>query len=149
MRAPLPFPLTAVLLLACAAGCAAPAATAASTPAAEDAMLDDLRWKVRPIVLIAPADDDPRLRQARGTIAAAANGFARRDMALKVVTAAGHPLRARFGITGGAFAAILVGKDGGEKARVERLTDLEPWFALVDSMPMRQREMRERGEVSP
>ncbi len=37
---------------------------------------------------------------------------------------------------------ILIGKDGGVKARTTGLLDLPRWFALIDQMPMRQREMR-------
>jgi hypothetical protein len=39
---------------------------------------------------------------------------------------------------------VLIGKDGGEKLR--RTTPLSPeeLFAIVDAMPMRRAEMRER-----
>ena len=37
---------------------------------------------------------------------------------------------------------VLVGKDGGEKARQEEKLDLKDFFALIDTMPMRKREMR-------
>lgn len=39
---------------------------------------------------------------------------------------------------------ILIGKDGGEKARQSKRLDLAPWFALIDQMPMRRREMEEK-----
>ena len=38
--------------------------------------------------------------------------------------------------------AVLIGKDGGVKARYKKL-NLEKIFALIDTMPMRRREMRE------
>jgi hypothetical protein len=42
------------------------------------------------------------------------------------------------------FSVVLIGKDGGEKLR--RATPLSPdeLFAIVDAMPMRRAEMRER-----
>ena len=40
------------------------------------------------------------------------------------------------------FCAILIGKDGTEKRRYPSAPDLTAVFALIDSMPMRQREMR-------
>ncbi|MDX1679412.1 MAG: DUF4174 domain-containing protein [Akkermansiaceae bacterium] len=39
---------------------------------------------------------------------------------------------------------ILVGKDGGIKGRQQGELDLLAYFALIDTMPMRQREMREQ-----
>lgn len=40
---------------------------------------------------------------------------------------------------------VLIGKDGGEKSRQTGILDLEEWFGLIDTMPMRKREMRETG----
>ena len=37
---------------------------------------------------------------------------------------------------------ILVGKDGGEKSRQYNTLDLEKWFALIDQMPMRRKEIQ-------
>ncbi|MCU0752541.1 MAG: DUF4174 domain-containing protein [Akkermansiaceae bacterium] len=39
---------------------------------------------------------------------------------------------------------ILIGKDGGEKARSHGTLDLEKWFALIDGMPMRRAEIRDQ-----
>jgi hypothetical protein len=39
---------------------------------------------------------------------------------------------------------ILIGKDGGEKARCHDAVDLEKWFALIDAMPMRRAEIRDQ-----
>ncbi|WP_132055575.1 DUF4174 domain-containing protein [Pseudocnuella soli] len=40
------------------------------------------------------------------------------------------------------FTIILVGKDGGEKFRSEKLTQPSELFNIIDAMPMRQSEMR-------
>ena len=40
---------------------------------------------------------------------------------------------------------VLLGKDGGVKAKWEKLVDPRTIFDIIDVMPMRQREMRERG----
>lgn len=39
---------------------------------------------------------------------------------------------------------ILIGKDGGEKARCHGALDLDKWFALIDAMPMRRVEIQNR-----
>jgi len=41
-------------------------------------------------------------------------------------------------------AFVLIGKDGGEKARSHDALNLEPWFALIDAMPMRRAEIQKR-----
>ena len=42
------------------------------------------------------------------------------------------------------FAILLIGKDGTEKLRAREVVPPQRIFRLIDSMPMRQREMRER-----
>jgi hypothetical protein len=56
-------------------------------------------------------------------------------------------LRRRFGARPGVFTVILIGKDGGVKMVREDHAELQEIFDLIDSMPMRQREMREQGEI--
>jgi hypothetical protein len=41
---------------------------------------------------------------------------------------------------------ILVGKDGGEKARQRGRLDLQAFFDLIDTMPMRLREMEHKNK---
>mgnify|MGYP000017271405 FL=1 len=43
---------------------------------------------------------------------------------------------------------ILVGKDGGEKARQVGTLDLETWFALIDHMPTRRQEIQNQQKKS-
>ena len=52
--------------------------------------------------------------------------------------------RSRFGVEDGTFAAVLVGKDGGEKHRSAGPIAHRKLFDLIDAMPMRQREIRSR-----
>jgi hypothetical protein len=40
---------------------------------------------------------------------------------------------------------ILIGKDGGVKLVQEERVSLQAVFDLIDTMPMRRREMRQRG----
>ena len=54
-------------------------------------------------------------------------------------------VRERFGVEPGRFVALLVGKDGTVKHRFDEPVGPGEIFALVDAMPMRRREMRERG----
>ena len=55
-------------------------------------------------------------------------------------------IRKRFDVPSGRFTVILVGKDGGVKYKRNADIKLKDIFALIDSMPMRQEEMRRKAE---
>ena len=61
--------------------------------------------------------------------------------------AAGELLRERFSVKPEEHTVILIGKDGGEKLRSKGHVPMEEIFSLIDSMPMRQAEVRERGDA--
>lgn len=46
----------------------------------------------------------------------------------------------------GEFEILLIGLDGGVKLRQNTFISKEKLFARIDQMPMRQRELRQRGE---
>ena len=50
-------------------------------------------------------------------------------------------LLSEFGIGANTFSAVLIGKDGGEKLRVNDVPDLAAIYAVIDGMPMRGSEM--------
>jgi hypothetical protein len=53
-------------------------------------------------------------------------------------------IRSRFQISREGFEILLIGKDGTVKLRSDKPVSSEDLFALIDSMPMRKREMRNR-----
>lgn len=56
-------------------------------------------------------------------------------------------LRRRFDIAAGRLTVVLIGKDGGVKMVRGRRADLGEFFDRIDSMPMRQQEMRDKGKM--
>jgi hypothetical protein len=58
----------------------------------------------------------------------------------------GNYLREKFSVNSGTFTFLLIGKDGGVKLGKEGRVKLQDIFSLIDSMPMRQREMREKSQ---
>ena len=54
----------------------------------------------------------------------------------------------RFRLSGAGFTLLLIGKDGGEKLRSHEIVSPETLCRLIDSMPMRKEEMRERATAS-
>ena len=123
--------------------------------AASAAELGDYRWERRPLLVFAPTQGDPRLVETVSRIDATRCDFASRDMVVGLVVAEGRSaldgqvidaaqlqrLRDQFAIDDDAFTVLLIGKDGGEKRRVDDVPDLQSIYALIDGMPMRSREM--------
>ena len=122
--------------------------------------LDAFRWKSRLIIASVPSGE------ARDPFAAslAANRAELNERDLKVIdvsaAATGIPgtirldpkkttvLREKLKLDAGETAEVfvLIGKDGGEKARQRGTLKLADWFALIDAMPMRRDEIRLRGK---
>ncbi|MEM1270049.1 MAG: DUF4174 domain-containing protein [Bacteroidota bacterium] len=122
--------------------------------------LDDYEWKNRVLIVFAPdtlhaayGDLQVQLEQDHG-------GFAERDLVLIQVLdgdlayagkeplqpADARRLRDRFNVAMDSFVTILLGKDGTEKARQRGQADLAALYALIDTMPMRQREMQRQRD---
>jgi hypothetical protein len=123
-----------------------------------DSPLDTYRWQNRILLVFAPSDNDERLGATRKLAREHSRGFEERHLITVLAPAAGEALdgqmlstaqrdslRARHGIEESGFAVFLIGKDGGVKLRLERPPRAAELFKLIDSMPMRQREM----EASP
>ena len=131
---------------------------AAGQPAARFEM-KDLRWKNRVVVLFAPDAVHPDAAAVLQEVELYPSEFLDRDMVLVTAfeagrgSVAGKPLatdavsslREEYGVAAGAFRLLLIGKDGGVKLDRTESVHLNELFALIDTMPMRQREMREKG----
>lgn len=124
-----------------------------STPASA-ADLDDFLWESRPLLVFAPTSSDPRLVETLNRIEATRCDFVGREMVAGVILADGsgtfdgRPMETRepqrladaYGVGRDGFTVVLIGKDGGEKFRVDDVPDLQTFYAVVDGMPMRARE---------
>jgi hypothetical protein len=119
--------------------------------------LDALRDHQR--VLLIFSNGDNRLAEAQLNVAASnASGFRERDLIL-VGLAGSMPdvptallssaddvaARKRFHVAAGQFTVILIGKDGGEKLRSDHPIAWKTLQQTIDSMPMRQSEMKITG----
>lgn len=100
----------------------------------------------RHLLLFAADPTDPDLVFVRRDLDRNREAVAERHLAIHVFIGDGGDedaaaARTRYRLDPGAFCMILVGKDGGEKRRDHQAVPVEEIFALVDSMPMRRREM--------
>lgn len=139
-------------MLAAAIGASPVASTSAGT-------LDSLQWSRR-VVLAFAAHGSERADDLRAAVERSACRVADRDLAVYLVRDGapepldgapalsgerGADLRAVFRPGDPRFEMILIGKDGGVKARSADPGDLDRFFDLIDGMPMRRQEMAARA----
>lgn len=86
----------------------------------------------RVLAIAAPSPADDTYRTQAALLLPVWSGLLERDFVVQT----------RFGAE--AFSVILIGKDGGEKLRRPTPLSPEELFAIVEAMPMRRAEMRER-----
>ena len=122
-----------------------------------DGLLQPHQWQSRILLIFGSENHGDALATTRGMLDEHEAGLADRDLVVGVLVAdGGHfggrelsreeclQLRYRYGVATEAFTAILIGKDGGEKLRLQRPPTALELFELIDSMPMRQSEVRHR-----
>ena len=121
--------------------------------------LAQLQWESRVLVINATDVDDAKFKAQFGALEATRAEFIERDLLLVTLlddtsSIAGDRrltredvARARdeLGIEAGEFAVRLIGKDGGVKLARDSVVPMEEIYGLIDTMPMRRREMRDQG----
>lgn len=123
---------------------------------------EQFKWKKRLLLVFAPQSSDPLFAALQREISTRKNEVENRDLVIFEILELGASrmngaeldphtaavLRKRFDVSPKAFALILVGKDSGIKLKRDDFNGLEEIFRLIDSMPMRQNEMRHKGQGS-
>lgn len=122
--------------------------------AAQD--LDDYRWKNRLLLLVDATRDTDALKSQLNELTSNKEALRERDLLIflltpnAVYTSDGNPskLKAKtiygsFDIPSGFAGTLLIGKDGGAKLKEAFEVSAQEIFDLIDSMPMRRREMRQ------
>lgn len=129
--------------------------------ASERNALTAFKWQQRVLMIFGPSDVDGRITEQRAINVAGIDGLRERDMAIFSVLpgdliaelgrqpegdrqAIARDLRRRFDIAPDDFVVVLIGKDGAEKFRAGVTIPPHILFDIIDAMPMRQQEMRER-----
>jgi monofunctional biosynthetic peptidoglycan transglycosylase len=123
--------------------------------------LGDYKWRNRLLLVFSPSESHSDYKAQKKEIVEQMAEVEDRDLVIfeifgegenrvgsSIITnAAGESLREKFGVKPEDHTVILVGKDGGEKLRSTGHVPMEEIFSLIDSMPMRQSEMRERRDA--
>ena len=111
-----------------------------------------LTWKNRVILLYTPEANSKDFQKQKQILAQATKGVKERD--LVVIECVGKTLSSEdknyvsrhFNHDLSQFGVWLVGKDGSTKLSETKPVTTEKFFSLIDSMPMRQSEMRKDGQ---
>lgn len=138
-------------------------ASCAPTPGMSPADMRPHFWKERVVLVFAPGEGDTRLTQQRAALAADPRGMADRKVVTYEVVGnnavsrgterldskAVPEFRKRFNVPVDDFEVIVIGLDGLVKQRGEEVVGDDELFALIDSMPMRQAEMKAPPATRP
>ena len=118
------------------------------------AQLEQHQWEHRLILLFAEAPSQTIYQQQMEQLKADSAGLADRDLRIysffaqssqpNMSESAREEIQREYNPREEAFLCILIGKDGGVKARKTNLYPREDIFDLIDSMPMRRAEMRRK-----
>ena len=106
--------------------------------------LGELRWKYRPVIVFADSVDDPRFIEQMALLERDADALRERDILVFTDTTPEPKGTLRTDLRPRGFMMVLVGKDGGVKLRKPVPWDVRELSRVIDKMPMRQQEIRDR-----
>jgi hypothetical protein len=122
--------------------------------------LTQFQWKNRLLFLFAPDRNHPFYKHLDRQIIEQKSEVEDRDLVIFSILLQGlshmnttaidreeaDSIRDQFMIPPQEFSLILIGKDGGIKFKRNDQIDLAEVFELIDSMPMRRNEMRQKNQ---
>ena len=126
-----------------------------------DIDLEEFRWKSRLIVLTASSPEDQIFVEQKTLLASQEEGILERDLRIIEVFQNGQGkidqeqlspesvsrLLKSLKVRKEEFRIFLIGKDGTVKLHSDKPVTAAEIFSLIDSMPMRQREMRKNSPL--
>ncbi len=112
----------------------------------EDADLNEFLWIKRPVVVFADSPSDPRFVEQMNFLTERLEDLEARDVVVLTDTdpGAGSALRRQLRPRG--FMLVLIGKDGKVELRKPVPWDVRELGRVIDKMPIRQQEIRDRLE---
>ncbi len=95
------------------------------------------------LVVVVGQPSDPRAMQQHASLEQDAAALRERDVVVQDITPEAARQRPELGVRPGVgFEVLLVGKDGGVKLRRDTPVAASEITALIDTMPMRQEEIK-------
>ncbi|WKN44304.1 DUF4174 domain-containing protein [Tunicatimonas pelagia] len=123
-------------------------------------VLDQYRWENRILLLFADTEESVIYKDQLQTLEREKSEMDDRDLLVfkvfpqKVITPEGKvmgeeiatQLRQKYRTQNNTYAVVLIGKDGGQKLNQSSLLSTEKLFGIIDQMPMRRREMKDKSD---
>ncbi|MEM7598879.1 MAG: DUF4174 domain-containing protein [Pseudomonadota bacterium] len=106
--------------------------------------LDSLIWEKRPVIVFADSPNDPRFIQQMEFINDRLEELNERDVIVLTDTAKGEDTALRLKLRPRGFMLTMIGKDGSVYLRKPLPWDVREISRVIDKMPMRQQEIRDR-----
>ena len=121
-----------------------------------DVSLDQFRWNNRILVIFAGDSTQDTYRDQMDLLKSHNDGVLDRDLVIfsifdnhcsllgdeTISDASAREIRKKLSpVT--SYSIYLIGKDGGVKLKKDQILEVGELFSVIDSMPMRQREMRD------
>lgn len=106
--------------------------------------LNQFKWEKRPVVVFADSPNDPAFREQMELLQARSDDLSMRDVVVLTDTDPDARSALRRTLRPRGFALVLVGKDGSVKLRKPRPWDVRELSRVIDKMPLRQQEIRDR-----
>lgn len=117
-------------------------------------VLETYQWTQRVLLLFTPNSDHEAYKTQQTLLQDVSAGLLERDLTvLRIVgdelhgaapgVLASDTLRRSYSVAAADFLLVLIGKDGTVKRRSHEVVTPTELFSQIDSMPMRQRELRD------
>jgi hypothetical protein len=122
--------------------------------------LQRYQWKRRPLLICAPSPKHPDYQAQERFMTGQADKIVDRDMVIGHLFQKGpshmggkplseetvESLYGALQVSREDFYLVLVGKDGTVKLRLNEPTEMTKIYEVIDAMPMRQKEMRQKDQ---
>ncbi len=106
--------------------------------------LNDFLWKKRPVVVFAETEADPAFQRQLELLLSRPDALTDRDVIILVDTNPDELSELRRELRPRGFMLALIGKDGEVKLRKPRPWNVRELTRVIDKMPMRQQELKDR-----
>lgn len=106
--------------------------------------ISDLKWKKRVILVFEASEGSFFYKDQKEVENAHHAEFKDRDLVVLKVT--DEAIYKKYKARKNENTVLLIGKDGYPKKRQSKIMDAKSLFAIIDAMPMRQDEMRNKND---
>lgn len=114
---------------------------------ATDLSLEEFKWVARPLIVFADSPADPRFQEQIDLLLSRPEELVDRDVVVLTDTNPSARSQPRQELRPRGFSIVLLAKDGTVELRKPFPWDVREITRVIDKMPLRQQELRDRGTL--